>query len=539
MPDLSRLSDADFDALERGDVSSISDAGLAELEGQYAPQEMRDSVAVPNPNFEVAQRTAPVSELAMSARDVPILDGPQVDVVRAAFTNEPTQGVVESFIRAVPASAGALIATAPNVVAAPFTGGASFLSAPAQAAVGGAGGEGLRQVAAQLYSGVSGRPFTPPEDVAERMMLEGAAQGIAQIGVNALGAARRFIGARAPAAIEHYAGPREPLTKYVQERGASKVLTGARMESGAAESALEGAQEAVVTARRAAGKAVAKAEDAIIESGAADKIVDVSHITAKLSDAMEKRGFLGPDAQFADRDAKTLLALLGRLDKADTWSFGPGGVRRSGGLTGKEAINLRRFLDDMVDYQPGTVSQVGKTSERIIKDVANDLRQIINTEFTELGKANAKFSKVAGIYEKYRKFLGGANKPADEILGDANAIRQIRNAMIKNPKIPREAVAEFDEAIEGSGASLQEVFDSVAAREFGPDAPSRGAPSNILLKGAAAVGFTSPQLAGTALKAGESVGRFVQGPGGERLTNVARLGAASLADAYMRLRSSQ
>jgi len=134
-----------------------------------------------DPNFEVAQKTAPAGAYGMSASNIPIApDSPGVDVRRALLTNEPTQGFSESLIRSAPAAIGGAIGA---------TAGAGLGSVPL-AGLGGAAGESLRQSAVQGYAGMTGRAFTTPGQVIKNVAIEGAAQSVGQgIGLGAGAAA--------------------------------------------------------------------------------------------------------------------------------------------------------------------------------------------------------------------------------------------------------------------------------------------------------------------------------------------------------------
>jgi hypothetical protein len=469
--------------------SEAQDMSGRELPPGYSMAEpMRDAVA-DNPDFGVSTRTQTARQEAPPYIPMGMGSAPNIDIspTRALLTNEPTSGLAEDFIRGIPAGIGGSFGGAAG------GGVTAGLAAVPGAAAGAAAGEGTRQALAQSYAALTGKEFTPPQEVIGRTVTQGILGAAGQMGAAGLQRAGTWASGRIPDFIETYFGPNAALTRYIRGRGANKVLTPGNMNPDAPMNALEGVQRKLSGARKAAGGAVGAAEDAILESGGLGQQIDLTDIADDLEAQITKHGFDGPGASLAGKDAKTLKDVLGHM--------------RKGNLSAAEAINLKRRLGETLSYSGGRVPEINKTAEGILKKTTGKIAERINTTFPDLGKANANFSKIAQLYDKYRKYLGGTGEIGQEILSDANALRRIRASMIADPRIPKSAVAEFDAAVKGSGEAVQTLFDTVAANAFNAEKVGRGAPSNILLKGASTIGLTSPYMAGQVLRGAEAAAK--------------------------------
>lgn len=148
----------------------------------YASPEMRDAVVdaqpsgqapPPNEAFEIQGRSQPaMGAVPFYSPPVDPTYSPQFSPTRALLTNDPTRGFGEDVLRGAPAMLGGMV----GMAAAAPTGPGSI----AAAGLGGAAGEGVRQSAAQLYAGATGRPYTAPGDVMKGMAIQGGLQGAGQ-----------------------------------------------------------------------------------------------------------------------------------------------------------------------------------------------------------------------------------------------------------------------------------------------------------------------------------------------------------------------
>lgn len=132
-----------------------------------APADSQPSGNTPPPdsNFEVAGRY-PAPGSTPSYAPPTVAPQPGMDLTRALFTNEPTQGMGEAFVRGIPAAVGGLVGG---------VAGAGAATIPL-AGLGGMAGESARQGIAQAYAGATNRPFTPPSEVMKDIGIQGASQ---------------------------------------------------------------------------------------------------------------------------------------------------------------------------------------------------------------------------------------------------------------------------------------------------------------------------------------------------------------------------
>lgn len=481
-------------------LTEAEELEMLELENEeaLAASSMRDAVAAPppNPDYEVMGRSQTAQ--APSPAYVPpvIQPGPGLDIspTRALLTNEPTSGYAESFMRGVPAQMGAIVG---GVAGGGLTAG---LGSVPGAMAGAAAGESVRQMGSQMFAAATGKEYSQPGEIIGNVALQGTLGGVSQAGAVGVDKAIKYGTERLPSFIEHYFGPQSAITRYIQSRGAKTVLTGDNLSPDAPMNALENARGAIVGGRKAAGSAVGAAEDALIESGALSQPLDVSDIAAGLRQAVEKAGLIGKDAAaLAPAQKKNLEYILGRLE---------------GGLTGSEAVQIKRMLGELIDTTGGRIPEVGGKAAGLIRQTTGKLAERINTTHPKLGEANAAAQKVIAVYDRYRQFLGqmkdaafDSGDDALQMVADEAALRRIRSALASNPKVPAAAVAEFDQAVAGAGQALESVFDATAANAFNAAKAGRGAPSNILLKGASSLGLTSPYMAGKLLIGAEAAAK--------------------------------
>lgn len=344
------------------------------------------------------------------------------------------------------------------------------------------------------------RRFDPsiPEQGVGSMAKDAAIEGAANAaGAGILKYGAGAIGERIPAIYRQVFGVAEPTTKYVLERGPSKVLSPGNMNPDAPLNALEAARDALTAGRKNAGMAVGATEDALRASGALSQPLDVTDVSRELAQMMERRGFTGELSKLRGPvgHGGSVGGDVGMLEQIKA-------IMDSGNLTAEEALKLKRILDDKVTYTPGAMKPIGGDAERIVKDVAGALRDKLTQAFPDLAQANANFSEAAKAYEQFRRPLGGQSGEAGNIFSDDSALRRLRLAFEKGGPA-REALAQFDKtAVPGQGL-MQNVFDTLAAQEFMGQAPKQLSPSSPIFRSLAAAGISAPRLGGALLKGGE------------------------------------
>src|SRR3990167_4970699 len=488
MPDYYRAEDLDF-------VDSPS--GTVPQQPQEPP---------PNPNYELGIRTSIPSALPISNRNIePSGQGP--DITRALLTNEPTRGMAESLVRSGPSTA---------------LGIAGASAGPLGAGAGGMAGESLRQLGVNAYAGYTGREYTKPKEVLKQTAIEGVLQASGEAGVRAIGVVGKYGMSRVPTAYRQLFGIPEQTTEYVLGRGARNVLTPENATDDAAQSALEMMQGHLVGQKKGAGNVLSKVEDAIASSGESERLFDTSLVAKKLRSLMEKRGLSGETSGLAvSGDVAELNTIASKLE--------------SGLISGADLIKIKRLLDDKIKYVPGQLKPMSSTAEKMIRDVASDLRGTINNAYPEIKAANSEFKKAADLYNKYRKPLGGQSGIEDDIFADEKAMRRLRLEFERGGG-SRKALAEFDQHIAKGQNLMQNFFDTVAAKEFAGASPRQLSPSSPILRGLATLGISAPALGGAALKAGEAAYQTASpliGPG----SAILRSGPSTLRNYYLGLQN--
>lgn len=307
-----------------------------------------------------------------------------------------------------------------------------------------------------------------------------------------VGMAANALSRATPRIFRQAFGVEEPLTKYVQKRGASNVLTRANRAPDSELNALEGAKNALFEARKTTGKSVGQAEQAILNSNESSRLFDASKVAAKIREEL-KRPVFDPIVNRYGGAASEKAA----LEKLAT-------DLESGNISARQMIGLRKNLDKMVDWSPGNnLPRPSPDFERIIKNVNDNLRGTLNNSYPELRKANLAFQEAATVYNKFRKFLGGTSSEGADLMADANSVRRARAALAQGG-IPKDSLQEFDNHIAQGQNLMQKFFDTIAANRFAGTAPAQLSPSSPILRGLSAVGAMGPRLGGAALKIGQA-----------------------------------
>lgn len=499
--------------------------------GSETTGQMRDAVAQPsgntpppNSNFEIQGRSQPAMGGTPSyAPPDSTTPGPDISPVRALLTNEPTSGHIESFMRGVPAQIG-------GAAGGVFGGGltAGMAAVPA-AFVGAAGGEGVRQNLAQAYSAVTNRPFSSPGQVAGNMGLQGALGAAGQMGAVALNNASKYVvraaGERLPATLKNFFGIPEPMTQYVQGQGSKQVFTSPNLNAGA-DLANVGEATAGLAARRASvGKSIGDSEDFLLDLGQGSRPVDTTDIAGELHGTMMKKGYLDPrtadlarskDVGLLNKTLDTLEGggsrqtvaptpattspLVDNLGRPMVTPANPGVSIPDGPLTLRQAINTKRLIDSQLDFGGQLNREISDPAAAIAKGVNAQLRDKVRTELGPMvSKLYDDFGVIADAQEKLAEFTG--TKALSNV--EQRAVQALRGIMLKNPGEVDNIVKVLGAGLPGGEQQARTIFDSIAAGAFTKE--GIGAPSNIILKGAAAIGLTGGRVARAMVRGAENI----------------------------------
>lgn len=456
----------------------------------------------PNPNFEVAGRSDTAQGVPTNL-DLPngYSDGPGISPIRAFLTNEPTQGVTESFMRGIPAQVGALMAA---TAAGGLTAGTASIPA---AGLGAAGMEGVRQSLAQAYAGATGRPFTPPLQVAQNMAGQGVMGAIGQAGSlamkNAGGYVVRAAEEKLAPTLKQYFGIAEPITKYVQGQGSAQVFTPQNLNEGAALANVGEATSDLATRRAALGTQIGEAETARL-ANVGDRSANVRHIREGLQDSLYGRGIT--DQKTAPLARGKEVGVLNKLIDVLTPSEGSATATAADGitqipvaekLTVRQAVNAKRLIDENLEFADRELS---KPTEALLKRVNGQLRESVRGDLGPgVGKLWDDFGTIADAQSKLQEFTGTSARSNVE----QRAVQSLRGIMLKNPGEVDSIVKVLGAGLPGGEQQARTIFNSIAAEPFIKGGV--GAPSSTLLKGLTAGGLLSGPTARGMVRGSEAI----------------------------------
>ena len=259
-----------------------------------------------------------------------------------------------------------------------------------------------------------------------------------------LGAAVKTVGATvAPPLISFLTRIEPPIVARAISR-AGQLGNKELLAPEAIENAIQGLGEGIKAGRRALGEKLGAIEDKIAATFTGN--VPAADIGQKLSQNLAKAGF-GVEGQPVGKVVRELnkevSAVLGDFQ---TLNF-------------KDAINLRRKIDDMVTYDGAKLLGLNDTQQAMLKGARSELNDRIRAVSPRYTQATAAFSKAAQVYDQLSK---------DVLSGKPETIQRRITGMFNKGSADRKIVERVDKISETAGASLDTILDSITAQKFDP-----------------------------------------------------------------------
>lgn len=333
-----------------------------------------------------------------------------------------------------------------------LSGGLSLPATAAMVGLGAGGGEAASQLAARATGGEAPKTSGEAAGAIAKTGLEVAA---VELGLGAGALAAKSL---APTAFQVFSKiPAESMKRAIKNPDIVMVGPGAqvKVEIKAAK-ALRDAQRAMENLRATKGQAV---DRALTELGVATKnqaVVDVAKVSKAAKTVLEDAS--AGDAAIAKTlggEMKKIRGVLKALDSKQAY-------------TAKDAVNLRRRLDDMIKFKRGGMAEVSSdVGQRTVREMAAALRQSIDEAADAAGQvalkeANRDFSQFVRAYDEV-----GAEIATKEVT-PAALIKQVRKVAAKFNAGPTEArgLESVAGKIPGVSGQMNRLLDLVAAREL-------------------------------------------------------------------------
>lgn len=465
MPDLSKLSDSDLDALEAGDLTRVSDSGLDILEDQYGGARSTQ----PETGFGSRMRSSVGAAVRGSVRGglQPIYGA--VEQARAGIE----AGSGEAGPAAAGAIAGSLLASRLGV---PGVGGALVSSLAAGG--GGVGGEALSELVRE------------GELVGGKVIRRGVEAALTDLGGSAAAGTLRAV---FPIAAQLFLKfPSESIKRAMGKPQLIKL--GPRAKAQAQEigiAAVDDIQKAIETARKRAGMRVDAALSLLEKRTGGKPVIKADDVMSAGMDVLTKAGAFDP---LAGSQLKGEVKFLEELfDKM------PSGGR----ISAREAVNLRRRLDDMISYRPGGVQKVtSDVQENMVREMASALRAQIDLasevfNFKALRRANANFHDVSTAYNEMGEIF---KTPSDSKLRRLERFNKATK-MFYEGGIPQDILRDVGKSFPKALSAVENLLDASAGMSF-TELPST-APSNMLFN--AFRMLSAPPVVGAGIRVGAGV----------------------------------
>jgi hypothetical protein len=329
--------------------------------------------------------------------------------------------------------------------------------------------------------------------------VQGALQAPGQATTLGLGLLGRYGSQHLPSVLKQYWGIPEEITKYVQKRGTSEVLSPENLVEGAALSNVDTATAGLATARKETGKAIGAAEKAGIAAKGDVALPETKVIADELKQTLVDKGYLDPVTGVLAKGEDTtylkkVLDVLSGKPPAKVAAV-KGGVPSS--VPGFEppvpaepppfnlqrVMNAKKLIGSNIDWENRLNTQLTKPAVAILKKTDGALRELVRKEMgPEVGALYDKFGVIADAQEKLAEFTGTRELSRVE----QSAVRRLQSIMTGNPKEVNAIVDVLGAGLPGGVKQARTIFDSIAATSF--QKAGHGAPSNIVLKGATALG---------------------------------------------------
>lgn len=449
----------------------------------------------------------------------------------ALLTNKPTQGIMQGLARSSPAMAGAMAAAPEGAALGAVAGTAIFpgvgtavggiVGGLGAAAIGGIAGESARNAAANTvatalprknYPVLNSSQFLQKLNLAGKEQAQNEAFGLAAGGALKQGASAvsNFVADRLPAGISKYVGIPESITKYVQGRGTKNVLNSGNLSEGAAMTNVGKATSDLSELRSSVGQSVGDAEQEVLGT-VGPRPASVDKIGNDLEKALFSRGITDPKTAPLARgkEVSILNKLVETLKPSESLFSDPAGlgVTKStveNGITIRQALNAKRLIDENLEFAD---KELSKPTEALLKRVNHQIRVAVRADLGPgVSKLWDQFGTIADAQDKLSEFTG--TRALSNV--QQRAVQSLKLMIQKNPKEVDSIVQILGEGLPGGQNQARQIFDSIAATPFTKG--GIGAPSNIILKGAAALGLTGGSAAKNALRASEGLSNFAARP---------------------------
>ena len=435
------------------------------------------------------------------------------------LTNKPTTGFKQELVRSLPASIGAIPGASIGAIkgaalGAPFgplgaaTGG--IAGGITGAGVGGGVGEALRQIGARVEAYRRGGKQSPISESAREIKSAAIEQGAGQAIGGAIGKGAKIA---APSIISLLSRIENPIVERAIARPG--VLGNKALRTPEAlENAIKGFGAALKEGRSILGQKLDSIADVVAAKLGNSKVIDTLGIATKLQAKLSKSGFdvkglpKGAVTRPLSNDSKLIIKDL-----------------KSKNLTFRDALNLRRKIDDLVDYSQGVAPKIDDTQTGILKEARRELNEQILKVDPRFKKANDSFKQAANAYNDIEKDILG---------GKIETIQSRITRLFNKGTVERRLVEKADRFSANASNQLDTILDAITAQKFTPIinpgvrravantggglmGPVAGAVGSKLFgflptvaTGGLGLAATSPRLAGLAIRSAQGVSRLPQ-----------------------------
>lgn len=246
----------------------------------------------------------------------------------------------------------------------------------------------------------------------------------------------------------------EAVTRFestIVERAIARVSqVGRKMEgtalTDASEQAVGKLKEAVKGALSSVGKRMGSVEDAV--AARSDKLVTTGDIAEKFSTNLAKAGYEVPGVRAGEVTQKLngkTKDILADLNKRK--------------LSFKDTLNLRRKIDDAVEFAKKGSLEVGTVEGTLLKQARKDINDRLLAIDPTFKKANDAYARVRQSYDLLH----------DEIFsGKDETINRRIAAIFKKGTAERKLIQRLDQVGGNTAAALDDLLDTITAQKFQP-----------------------------------------------------------------------
>ena len=348
-----------------------------------------------------------------------------------------------------------------------------------------------------------------------------ALQGLIGPTLKAAGMVAKKVGPSIVSTIDQIAPPIAKRAFERTEQVYSKLKTAANTE--VIPETIRAIKESIKLARKSVGERLGLIEDEIaaqmpgrsiathdlgqkLEQNLASKGFDISGQTGDVS-----RRLSGTVKEIVDdfkniqgAQPSTAGKILGPEGQATITPAIPG---VSQPMSFKDALTLRRKIDDAVDYVGQESMKVGKQEEAILKTIRRELNERLKDIDYRFRDAN---DTAAETFENYRKLA------SDVMSGSEDTIQKKITNLFSKDTIERRAVEYMDESFTRASRKLDDVLDMITASKF--SAKLNPSLERAFMHTGGGPAARAMQLGTAAALGGEAVAHGVTGPAVAGLT---------------------